>query len=338
MRRFLLLTNRGPSTPAPAPSPAALSSFSINAAGTTLSLVSDRNVDYDSGVPTLHGTSATVDAAVGGNAGTTSQQFTLFGTVYAGESVTVDVASGVFVNSAIDHTPSATVTGASVDNQSTVPTPPTSTLLNNLVAAWELDEASGTRYDSHDSFDLSQNGTVGSGTGLVHGTAADLERDNGEFLFVAIGGDLQIPDTDSSWTVEMWVKAETVAAGCPVGIGPSTGPILYLSSGVVHAYAGATGMDLAAGSITAGVWSQIIFSNDADIDQWSVEVDGVLTTASSAGGILVATLGDFRIGAYAMGEYFDGLIGPVRFWRRTLTGGERTQLNNGGIGLPYSSF
>lgn len=43
----------------------------------------------------------------------------------------------------------------------------------NLIAWWDLDEVSGTRFDSHGSNDLTDNRTVSSATGIVSGQASD---------------------------------------------------------------------------------------------------------------------------------------------------------------------
>src|SRR6056300_304684 len=48
----------------------------------------------------------------------------------------------------------------------------------DLVSFWKLDEASGTRVDAFGSNDLTDNNTVGQGTGTVYANAADFERSN----------------------------------------------------------------------------------------------------------------------------------------------------------------
>jgi hypothetical protein len=59
-----------------------------------------------------------------------------------------------------------------------------STLATGLVSYWELEEVSGTRVDSHGSNDLTDNNTVGSGTG-IQGNCANLEKSNTEDLSIS---------------------------------------------------------------------------------------------------------------------------------------------------------
>ena len=52
-------------------------------------------------------------------------------------------------------------------------------LTDNLIAFWQLEEASGVRYDSEGSNNLTDNNTVTSATGVV-GDAAQFTRSNSE--------------------------------------------------------------------------------------------------------------------------------------------------------------
>ena len=79
-------------------------------------------------------------------------------------------------------------------------------LLDNLVAWWDLEEASGDRLDSHNNYDLTPTGTPGNEAGKL-GNAADLNS-TGKYL----------SSTDNAlWTggdfgVSAWVKVDAQLA------------------------------------------------------------------------------------------------------------------------------
>lgn len=223
-------------------------------------------------------------------------------------------------------------------------------LLTNLVSAWELDEASGTRFDSHGSNDLTDNNTVGSGTGLVHGTAADFEADNSETLSHANNSSLQTGDID--FTFEAWVKAETLSSSSYPELlgmwsnadgqrdyslfyhsGHSRFGFAVTSDGFQSSAVGVEANNLGAPS--TGTWYQVIGWHDAANNQLGIAVNaGTPDTLSHSAGVHAGT-DTFAVGGK---RFWDGLIGPVRFWKRVLTSQERTDLYNGGAGLAYSSF
>ena len=78
-------------------------------------------------------------------------------------------------------------------------------LTDNLIAFWELEEASGTRNDAHGSNHLTDNNTVAQGTGKV-GNCADFELDNSEYLSIADNAALSVGDED--FTIQAWFNIE----------------------------------------------------------------------------------------------------------------------------------
>jgi hypothetical protein len=74
-----------------------------------------------------------------------------------------------------------------------------SPLLNGLVAYWKLDETSGTRFDSVDTNNLTDNGSVGYAIGKI-GNAASFVAANSEYLSTSplLGG--------TAWTISLWLK------------------------------------------------------------------------------------------------------------------------------------
>ena len=229
-------------------------------------------------------------------------------------------------------------------------------LADDLIAAWELDEASGTRVDSHGSNDLSDNNTVGSGTGLVLGTAADFERDNNESLSLADNTDLSL-GSDTAFTFEVWVKAESFEFSANSGMVINKGNVNGSGDEYLLWYGSSGGMEIAGwqlyvgngsssatvvgapGSVTTGTWYQIIVWHDPTANEIGIAVNaGTAVTASWSGGTQ-DTSHAFAIGnrSSGSGNGFDGLIGPARFWKgRALSGAERTELYNSGSGRTYS--
>lgn len=76
---------------------------------------------------------------------------------------------------------------------------------SGIVSYWKLDETSGTRVDSIGSNDLTDNNTVGYGTGKVS-NAADFEADNSEYLSVANNASINLT---RDITMMCWSKSET---------------------------------------------------------------------------------------------------------------------------------
>lgn len=213
-------------------------------------------------------------------------------------------------------------------------------LSTNLVAAWELNESSGNALDSVGSNTLTDTNTVGSGTGLIYGTARDFEADNAEVFSRSDNTDLSLGDIDYSF--EMWIKPESTG-GAKVFLARGTGsdPTIFLflngSNVEFRVWSGAAGAGQTTrqastfGAVSTGSWYQVIATYDAAANQMLVSVNDVSDTASHTGGSYDDT-GSLYIGGDQYSQWFDGLIGPVRFWKRVLTGAERTELYNSGSG------
>ncbi len=233
-------------------------------------------------------------------------------------------------------------------------------LTDSLISYWKLDEASGSRADSHGSNTLTDNLSVGSGTGLVYGTVADFEIDTQNWLSRADNSDLS-GGVGKSFTVAAWVKFESL--GQNIGVlgkglnGSGFEYMLFFNNGTERfrfrvtsatAEADATLVDQGGGAgggaaPTTGTWYLVIVDHDAPNDLIGIasSVDGISTkyTAAYSADVWDST-GDFNIGRTSsyFPSYCDGLIGPVMFWTRVLTSQERTDLYNGGAGLTYAAF
>lgn len=235
-------------------------------------------------------------------------------------------------------------------------------LIDNLVAFWPLDEASGTRDDAHsNNYVLTDNNTVTSSTGLVYGTAAEFEVLNAEYLSVSDNANLS-GGAGKSFTIAAWVKIDTTGTNRGVlGKGEAGNGFeytLYFNDGpqrfrwrVASATgeANATFVDQGGGSgggsvPSAGTWYLLVVWHNATADEIGIatSVDGIGTAYTTAYSSDVWNSGgDFEIGAWGpyFRTYFDGLIGPVMFWSgRVLDSSERTALYNSGAGLTYAAL
>lgn len=215
-------------------------------------------------------------------------------------------------------------------------------LLTSLISYWKLDEASGTRFDSNGTNDLTDNNSVGSATGIINNGAAFVAAST-QFLNVVSNSNLQGGDVDL--TVTCWVKLTSKSSNqCVVGKRDALEYEIRYGNGSdnFNFFYGDAGGAVSAstfGSPSTGTWYFIVAWHDATAHTVNICVnDGPVDSVSDAGFGLNAHNGDFRIGSESGGNFLDGNVDEVGFWKRLLTSGERTSLYNGGAGLPYGSF
>ena len=220
-------------------------------------------------------------------------------------------------------------------------------LIDNLIAAWELDEASGNAIDSHGANDLTETGgTIATGTGLIYGSARDFEADDTEWFTIADNTDVSAGDIDFSF--ELWIKAESLTTFRALfgkdngGAGKEYNCYAY-SNGNIQFNVSNSGLaehgvvTAGAGSITTGNWIQVCCGHSATANETWIAINaGTPATTSYSGGVQDGTAG-FQIGALdSLGSLpFDGLIGPVRFWKRDIRS-DISELYNSGSGRTYA--
>lgn len=221
-------------------------------------------------------------------------------------------------------------------------------LTDNLVAFWELEEASGTREDAHSTNDLADNNTVTSATGKV-GTAADFEASNAESLSIAGNAALQAGDID--FTIAAWVNLESKDAnsGIVVKDSPTDGEyyIRYVLSSdrlnfIVYGTSAFGSLNEVGadtlGSPSVSTWYFVVAWHDATANTINIQVNnGTVDSHAHSAGIHSGT-GSFKLGANSFAQYHDGLVDQVGIWKRVLTSQERTDLYNSGNGLSYAAL
>lgn len=213
------------------------------------------------------------------------------------------------------------------------------TLATDLVAHWKLDEASGTRADSHGSFDLTDNNTVTSGAGLL-GDAAEFVAANTEFLnrLSIDSTDLVLGDFD--WTFALWVRAGSLSSASGLITWGSPGVDMGLRAAATTggiSIRTASGNHSASAAISTGTWALLVVWFDAANDLiWLQMNDG--TAESFAQATVASAATEFRLGRSEFSQMFDGRIDSVSVWRRLLDSSERSDLYNAGAGLNYEDF
>lgn len=218
-------------------------------------------------------------------------------------------------------------------------------LTDSLISHWKLDEASGTRADSHGSNSLSDNNTVGVATGKL-GNAADFELSSTEYLEISDNASISVGDIDFTWAgwIQLESKAETMYAWSQ-----------YVSSGNQRSHSlrynkvadrlefhyshdGSTTSEITdtnIGSPSLATWYFVVYWHDATSNTVNIQINnGTANSKSHSTGIFDSSA-VFRIGGRGDSGYWDGLVDSVSFWKRVLTSDEKTALYNSGAGFEY---
>lgn len=222
-----------------------------------------------------------------------------------------------------------------------------SPLLENLVASWRLEEASGTRYDSHsNNLDLTDVNTVGSRVGKI-GTAADFISANSEQL-THVDDPLLSVDGHQAFSGQLWLLNDEVASA-PGVIGKWNGPtnqrewLLWRSGSSLRFEVSADGINPVAvawgSALSTGIWYHVYFEHDPDANTIGISVNnGTMVTVAHSTGVHNGT-STFRVGAYnGAANYFDGGEDQILLWKQARTAAERTWLYNGGTGRTWAEI
>lgn len=213
---------------------------------------------------------------------------------------------------------------------------------------WKLDEASGSRVDSHATKTLTDNNTVGSEAGKI-GNAASFIAANSEYLSAS-------PiDFQRSFTLSLWVKLSAKNSFNALFTQASSN--LPQDSAVQIDYHAAsdrfrfvlfnvsTAKVLAAsalGSPSIGNWYHLFCRYDATASQMSIR--GNNGTINTLGSVSLTNLttgaNTLQFGAQTTqgGRYHSGAIDEVGFWSRALTNSEGSSLYSSGNGRSYENF
>lgn len=221
-------------------------------------------------------------------------------------------------------------------------------LLDNLVAHWKLNEASGQPgIDSHGSNPLTNVTNIGSVAGKI-GTARSFTAAGNSVLSAPDSVGLSVGNQD--FTLAFWVNLNTVAAFQQL-VGKYNGTVngseyIVAYSNVANTFrfvvydgAGNQGAvnGTSFGTPSTGVWIFIVAWYDAAADTVNIQINnGAVDSAAYANG------SNDGANAFALGLGndlpLDGALDSLSFWKRALTPAERASLYNSGAGLDYESF
>lgn len=218
-------------------------------------------------------------------------------------------------------------------------------LTDNLVAYWELGEASGTRNDSHGTKHLTDNNTVTQAVGKV-GDAAQFTAANSEYLSITDNPELSAGNFD--FTLGGWFYFDSISSQVLVGKhdGVTVAGSEYFivlnditSRVMFYVYSDdAYGVGSAL-TLTTATWYFVVASHDSVADQISIQVDTEtpVLVGHSVGANNTTT--PFTIGATAApNTFFNGRADQVFFYKRVIGASEITALYNGGAGLSYAAL
>jgi len=219
-----------------------------------------------------------------------------------------------------------------------------STLLDDLVSWWSLDEASGSRADSHGSNTLTDSNTVTQATGKVS-TAGQFTKVNSEHLTVPATHGLHGGDRDIAIVLWVYLDSDTTEGLVRCG----TGGVAASHDYILFHVGGATKRfewDVAEGSsfnvlhsdnfgnTALATWYFVVCEYNASTNTSSIQVNN--GTADTLGSITSPNLigNEFDLGRYHS-SWHDGRLDEVAFWSRLLTADEKTELYNSGLGIAY---
>lgn len=206
-------------------------------------------------------------------------------------------------------------------------------LTDNLVSHWKLNEASGTRADSHGSNDLTDFNTVTSETGKL-GDASSHNQANNEYLTSTAAG-LNLSDRDI--TVAGWFKIATGASSDGYIFMPGGGTawaFRYLTGPSIRVYFGGSLRHTVSFS-ALDTWFFLVGTYNAATDTLKTYING--TEVGSTSSILGTTSSTFGIGGIGGNADSTMAADSVSFWDRVLTT-EISDLYNSGDGLDYEGF
>lgn len=224
------------------------------------------------------------------------------------------------------------------------------TLDDDLIAYWQLEEASGTRLDELNGCggtgcDLTDNNTVTQAAGRI-GNAADFVAANSEYLSRADHADLSTGDIDFS--VATWFFVDLDATSFLVskrndGATADEYYLEYLAGGqlafcIENSAGGSTCMQFNEGLAT-GTWYFVVGWHDAAANTVNFQLNNGSVRSTAETVTIADSTAAVRLGAANSppSTFLDGRLDEVGFWKAVLTTAQRTDLYNGGSGSQYDS-
>lgn len=218
-------------------------------------------------------------------------------------------------------------------------------LLTDLTAYWKLDEASGTRNDSHGSFHLTATNSPSGIAGKIN-NGCDFDPGSSQTLDVSNAG-LVIPNDD--WAISSWFKLNSktdnwcMFSNAQAASNGDAG-LFYDMDGSITGGGGDTIVVVALGIFydtgltpSSGTWYHSVIQHvGSNIEVW---IDGVRLVNTAT----VATptgINDWSFGAHVdFGFLYNGMLDEIAYYRNgSLNSTKIGLLYNSGNALAYSNF
>ena len=219
----------------------------------------------------------------------------------------------------------------------------------SVVSRWLMDEASGNAIDETGSNDLTDNNTVGAGTGYSNATSGvsfdnsrDFERANSEYFSITDASQTGL-DITSGLTMAMWINVESTAGTMYLG-GKQDNDVangntyLFFINGAAQQHwvvsdGSSTDEVIASGAVSTATWTHWVFVYEPSTRLELYEDGGSIATNTTG---IVASLNNnaypFRLGAGKTGggvtNYYDGLMQDAIIWSTALTDAEVSELHD----------
>lgn len=220
---------------------------------------------------------------------------------------------------------------------------------DHLKAYWMLNETSGTRYDSVNSNDLTDNNTVTQATGILD-SAAQFSHANSEYLSITDNDDLSTGDID--YSIAVWVYIDSIPGSGWMSIvtkwedashnreywlgynGTTNRFEFFVSWDGYWGWSSVAADNL--GAVSTNTWYYIVAWHDSTANTINIQVNNGLADSTAHSNGSRNGVAPFTIGKSDGGDYFwNGRIDAVGFWKRVLTVEEKTSLYNGGSGFEF---
>lgn len=217
----------------------------------------------------------------------------------------------------------------------------------NLVAYWNMDEASGNRIDSVASYVATDINTVLAVAGK-NNNAADFVSAASEALDIAHAQiDLAALIATRNWSIAFWIKKDDTSNDDIMGAfkSPADGITIYTEADVLTVRVWGSGVQVGIVEWTGigdNAWHHVVATCDLATTTMKLYVDSVLRDTDVAVGAIIDTNGGFAIGDIVpnhwSGTHFDGAIDELPFWDTELSQTEVTALYNGATGAFWTPF
>ena len=207
------------------------------------------------------------------------------------------------------------------------------TLRDGLIAYWNLNETSGNRADSLGTYTLTNNGSVGSASGLIGNAANFTGGQNLTNTAITFG---------STYTISCWIY---IASGggpfgnsCAWGIGASATPQIALTIFNTGTFAAKMYIMGTNGTISIqlpyNTWNHCVFTYSDPygilyVNNSQIDVTPINKAGAETSGIFI---GSFVANIQYMTS---GRLDEFGAWNRVLSSVEISSLYNSGVGKTY---